>query len=132
MFGDDYIIGQNEFKIDDKGRMLVPKYTYGEAGEKLLIKEAEFDNEYALRLLSYKKNLEIINSLIEKRKQCKSKFEYNKYTLLIDELFYSFKAIVKIEKNHRIAIGKHFNDWDQDDTFIAFGAGDSLLIRKKY
>lgn len=60
MFGDNQILGQKLVSVDLKGRIILPKFTYADVGDKL---EIVIDNNNILRLYNLKMLIERINRL---------------------------------------------------------------------
>lgn len=86
MFGDRPIFGNAEYKIDSKGRLYIPKFSYVEPDDELIIQKVE-DNYYV-----------IINwSKIKKEIEQLEK-ENNKIELIT----HSIVSLVKVDKMGRI------------------------------
>ena len=120
MFGEQSIYGQSNVRIDDKNRIILPKYTYAEAGDKLLvINDGEYlsihsEQEFEEKLRQ--KELELEKSSL-KQKNAK------KRELLI--LYSSVLKRVTCDKQGRITLG---NITDSNEL-KCIGAREYLILK---
>ena len=135
MFGEQLIIGHSESKLDQKGRLFIPKYTKVNTGEELILLQDSIYHYSSLRVYSLNNTyLKIINKYEELRNNASNEEEYIRLSLKIDELYQSLEGYFKVDSQKRILINKYLLErlnWNTTDTFNLDGAGNSLLIRKK-
>ncbi len=112
MFGEKSIYGQSIVHIDDKNRIILPKYTYAEPGDKLLvINEGEY--------LAIHSEQEIEEKLKQKEKELDKK-----------ELFMLYSSILKkveCDKQGRITLG----DITDSNELECIGAREYLILKPK-
>lgn len=126
MFAEECLMGQCELKADKKGRIIIPKWTNREVGEKLVIVKDDDFNVYRL----YKED--IINQTFkdykikkEKANSQKSKKEIKKEEL---EFCKSIITTAILDRQGRFLIG---TEEVIDKTLNAIGAGDHLILELK-
>jgi len=75
MFGEKYILGRKQIKLDKAGRIILPTFTYAEPGEDVVFmisNNMEYINLFSRNDISKK-----LNTLIEKQTEASSFNEYN-------------------------------------------------------
>ena len=110
MFGDRPIFGNAEYKIDSKGRLYIPKFSYVEPDDELIIQKGE-DNYYV-----------IINWSKIKKEIEQFKKENNKIELIT----HSIVSLVKVDKMGRIIFNP--NGFAIDRKVFIHGNYDSILV----
>ena len=120
MFGEESIYGQSIIHLDDKKRIILPKYTYAEAGDKLLvINDGEYlsihsEQEFEEKLRQKELELEKSNLKLKNAK---------KRELLI--LYSSILKRVTCDKQGRITLG---NITDSSEL-KCIGAREYLILK---
>lgn len=66
MFAESHILGQSSIKISEKGRIVLPAFTYAEENDKVLICLSEDRNYF--RIFSKNNITNLLNEMIEKQK----------------------------------------------------------------
>lgn len=122
MFGEKSIYGQSSIHLDDRKRIILPKYTYAEAGDSLLIiNEGEYlaiysESEFEQKLKQKEKELEQSSSRTKKAK---------KIELLI--LYSSILKRVTCDKQGRITLGNII----ESNEIECIGAREYLILNQK-
>lgn len=112
MFGSIPIFGNSTNKIDNKGRIFVPKFTDAEKGDQLVIQKSDVGNYYIIC------NCTKIHQEIERLKDDKTAIEL---------LTSSIVDLVKVDSQRRI----NFRQWENfaiDGKIFIHGNYDSLQV----
>jgi len=130
---DNLIIGYSKTKIDNKGRINLPKYFNPEPNKEVIIKKEVLAQEFGLRIYHFDEYYQIIEKLLILKDNTKELEENIKITLKIQEICKELEQKIKIDAKKRILIPKlildEINFLSQDEILFR-GEGDSLLIRK--
>ena len=119
MFGDQSIYGQSTIHLDDKKRIILPKYTFAEEGDSLLVlNEGEYltihsEKEFEEKLKQKELELEEASSKTKKSK---------KRELLI--LYSSILKKVTCDKQGRITLGNIIDS----NEIKCIGAREYLIL----
>lgn len=135
MFGDELIIGSNKVKISDNGRIFLPPYTNATDKDKIVLKKVLVDNQYALKIYSFSKFVEIINRYKKLRDNATSLQEVERLTSIIERLCIQLNLYLTVDNQRRIFIPKTTRTslgWNAGDQVELQGLGESLLVRKIY
>ena len=123
MFGEKGIYGQSIIRVDDANRMILPKYTFAEPGDNLLIlNEEEFlsihsENEIEEKIKRLELELEEASSRNRKAKK--------------KELYILYSSILKkvtCDKQGRITLG----DTTNSKEIKCIGAKDYLILEPQH
>lgn len=125
MFGEESLLGQNELKIDTKGRIFIPIETKREVGERLVLLYDEDLNIY--KIYSYKKLEEKLKELNKMILNAKNKTDEIYYKKKLYEISKSILKCSKVDSQGRIIIGKIF---DEQNKVLSIGCEDHLVIEK--
>lgn len=125
MFGEDIILGYKEASVDNKGRIILPKFTGAETGEKIAIVDNGPRSLKLYAVLSMKKTIDALN------KNC-SPDEFEKLQTLNDRLqllYYSYLATSNVDSQRRINIPDQIiRSHGFTDSVIMQGCGTNLTI----
>lgn len=119
MFGDESIYGQSTIHIDDKKRIILPKYTGAEKGDKLVIVRKKG------RL--YVEREDILDSKIKELERLCSHSTNPEETKEEIELFKMYSSIIKkvtCDSQGRITLG----DIIDSNEIKCIGARESLIL----
>ncbi len=134
MFGEKLIIGTAQGKIDGKGRIILPNFTYASPNDELILQVLDTEKETFLKLSLCKNYLELIKKFQELKEKATSIEEFEKYSREIEIICLKIACCVKIDDRRRFnipnSIMKENNLLPGDDIFIK-GAGTSTFILKK-
>ena len=123
MFGKESIYGQLSVTLDEKNRIILPKFTYVEPKETLLV----VDKEQYLSICREEKIDKIIKDL--ERKYVFSSFESKKeIDIQLLKIYRSILKKVQSDNQHRISLG---GIDIQDKKILCIGAKDSLILDTK-
>jgi len=134
MFGEQDIIGHSIGKMDIKNRIIIPSYTKAEHRDKIVLQRITFQGEQALKLFAYDKFLEIIRRYRELQNTAPDIQEYEKYSKKIEEMYLNLDYYKELDKQKKLLIPSlliNELNWEDVDTVLLNGLGDSLLVRKK-
>ena len=122
MFGEQSIYGQSIIHLDDKKRIILPKYTFAEAGDSLLvINEGEY-----ITIHSEKEFEEKLKQKEEELEKCSSKLKNAKKR----ELFIMYSSILKrvtCDKQGRITLGNII----ENNEIECIGAREYLILKSQ-
>lgn len=113
MFGDRPIFGNAEYKIDSKGRLYMPKFSYVEPDDELIIQKGE-DNYYVI--INWSKIKKEIEQLEKENKKDK-----------IELITHSIVSLVKVDKMGRIIFNPE-EEFSIDRKVFMHGNYDSIQI----
>lgn len=113
MFGDRPIFGNAEYKIDSKGRLYIPKFSYVEPDDELIIQKGE-DNYYVI--INWSKIKKEIEQLEKENKKDK-----------IELITHSIVSLVKVDKMGRIIFNPE-EEFSIDRKVFMHGNYDSIQI----
>lgn len=125
MFGENPMFGQNEIKVDPKGRIFIPTSTKREPGEELVLIHNENLGVYEIySVLKLKERFEEINKLILESTTKKEKLFYER---MLCEISKSILRSEKVDSQGRFLTGKTFEGCEK---VLSTGAYDHLIIDK--
>lgn len=75
MFGENYILGKKSIKMDDKGRIILPSFTYAEPKEDIVFMIS--DNMEYINLFSKNDIVNKLDILVSKQAKVQSSNEFN-------------------------------------------------------
>lgn len=117
MFGDKAILGNRETKLDERGRMIIPKFTGVEENDQLVIQKSYIGNFYMIV------NLTDIKNKVKRFEDLNKEF-------LKERLLSSVVGVVKVDKQNRIFF-KDFKNFAIDRKRFFHGSLDSLQVFKR-
>ena len=117
MFGDKAILSNRETKLDERGRMIIPKFTGVEENDQLVIQKSYIGNFYMIV------NLTDIKNKVKR-------FEDLNQEFLKERLLSSVVGVVKVDKQNRIFF-KDFKNFAIDRKLFFHGSLDSLQVFKR-
>lgn len=125
MFGEDVILGLKEASVDCKGRIVLPKFTGVEVGEKIAIIDNGARSLKLYSVLYMKKVVEALN------KNC-SPDELERLQSLNDRLqllYYSYLATSNVDSQRRVNIPDQIiRSHGLTDSVIMQGCGTNLTL----
>ena len=134
MFGEKFIIGKSDGKIDNKNRISIPSFTYVEVNDGLIIQIIDDNDELSLKIEIFNKYASILEKLKKLRDNASSLAEFQRYDKEIEVICQKLDYLVTVDKQKRILIPisvmKALN-WNSSDYIQCTGLGESLLVRKK-
>lgn len=130
MFGDNFIIGERDVKIDNTRRLIIPSFSGIEKNEELVIQH--FDG-YA-KLYSFRAYEQILNRYLELRNNANSLEDFEKYSAIIESICEKIDAILTTDAQKRITFPVNLMEtlnFQIGDNIHFKGLGTSLSLRKK-
>ena len=124
MFGEQSIYGQTMVHIDDKNRMFLPKITYVEKDDNLLIlNKGDYIGIYSVE--TFEETLKRLEkSFFGNDLQMKRELD-----LEILKLYSSILRKVKVDSQNRINFG---NVELEDSEILCIGAKDHIMLKTKF
>ena len=118
MFSEKILIGYSSTNIDEKNRLILPKFTCAEAGDRLIVipEDDKIAIYFTSKLAEYVKKLDRITNLSEKK------------DLLIKFKTYCEKAIVEVVVDNSKTISLSSNIIFNNKNVIIQGSGDRLVL----
>lgn len=125
MFADETLLGQCDAKTDNKGRIIIPKWTKREAGEVLICLKDKSLNLYRI----YNENSidYIIEEIKKFKEKCKNIEDLEQIKKIELEFYKSIIIKAKVDKQGRFLIGEEL----QEKTLKLIGAGNNLILELK-
>lgn len=125
MFGEKPLYGTVELKVDNHGRVYLPKYTQKEVNDELvLIYDEEIMKYEIYGIDKFNKIMEILGKYAIKS-TIKSERLY--YKRRICEISKSILKKLKVDNHGRISLGENYVN---EDKVLCIGAYDHLIIEK--
>lgn len=134
MFGENLILGESFGKIDDKNRIFIPSFTGVEPKEQLLLQTINYNNDLAIKLLSTKEYLYIIERFKKLRENATNIEDFERYTNEIEKICQNLEYLVNVDNQKRIQLPHSIMtklEWKNKSEVHYKGLGETLLIRKK-
>jgi len=124
MFGENIILGQAEASLDGKNRIILPKFTGAEEGDKLVIvDEIDFLSIYSEEVFT--KQIELLEAELN---QSQNITELRRNNLRLLRYYRRILKRVTCDKYHKINLGLVKNN---KNKIICIGAKDHLIIQAK-
>lgn len=132
MFGEETIYGQATMSLDDKNRIILPKFTHREVGDKLVIVKNDESNSYDVyREDKYSEKLKAqIDYLEDKLNKTIDQKKREELQVLLNDLYSHVLASVKCTYQGRIVITSILEKGEKLDQVEVIGAYDHLMIKK--
>lgn len=134
MFGENLILGKSFGKIDDKNRIFIPSFTGVEPKEQLLLQTINYNTDLAIKLLSTKEYLYIIERFKKLRENATNIEDFERYTNEIEKICQNLEYLVNVDNQKRIQLPHSIMtklEWENKSEVQYKGLGETLLIRKK-
>lgn len=130
MFGEEKIFGKSEISIDEKNRIKLPKFTYAESGDRIIIQKE--DDE--LKISNELRIVKIIEEIEESLKYVKNSSEAKILKEEMDKLYISILSTKTCDQQNRIILPNDIFDTSETNKIIAVGYGDyvKLYTLKRY
>lgn len=124
MFGEELMVGKFIRTVDAKGRVVIPKQSRVENGERLaLIKEDE-PGIYTIHLADkYDVKMKMLNDKLNNAKSLKEAKEIKE---IICEFAMSYVASDSVDDANRMHMGDEFKEYKKVEFY---GAGDHLIVK---
>lgn len=130
MFGEEKIFGKSEISIDEKNRIKLPKFTYAESGDRIIIQQ----EDDALKISNELKITKIIEEIEEALKYVENISEAKALKKEIDKLCISIISKKICDQQNRIILPNGIFDTSETNRIMSVGYGDyiKLYTLKKY
>ena len=130
MFGEEKIFGKSEISIDEKNRIKLPKFTYAEAGDRIIIQQ----EDDALKISNELKITKIIEEIEEALKHVENISEAKTLKEKIDKLCISIISKKICDQQNRIILPNGIFDTSETNRIMSVGYGDyiKLYTLKRY
>lgn len=130
MFGEEKIFGKSEISIDEKNRIKLPKFTYAEAGDRIIIQQ----EDDALKISNELKITKIIEEIEEALKHVENISEAKTLKEKMDKLCISIISKKICDQQNRIILPNGIFDTSETNRIMSVGYGDyiKLYTLKRY
>ena len=130
MFGEEKIFGKSEISIDEKNRIKLPKFTYAESGDRIIIQQE--DDE--LKISNELKITKIIEEIEEALKNVENISEAKTLKEKMDKLCISIISKKICDQQNRIILPNGIFDTSETNRIMSVGYGDyiKLYTLKRY
>lgn len=130
MFGEEKMFGKSEISIDEKNRIKLPKFTYAESGDRIIIQQ----EDDTLKISNESKITKIIEEIEETLKHVENISEAKTLKEKIDKLCISIISKKICDQQNRIILPNGIFDTSETNRIMSVGYGDyiKLYTLKKY
>ena len=130
MFGEEKIFGKSEISIDEENRIKLPKFTYAEAGDRIIIQQ----EDDALKISNELKITKIIEEIEEALKHVENISEAKTLKEKMDKLCISIISKKICDQQNRIILPNGIFDTSETNRIMSVGYGDyiKLYTLKRY
>ena len=130
MFGEEKMFGKSEISIDEKNRIKLPKFTYAESGDRIIIQQ----EDDALKISNELKITKIIEEIEEALKYVENISEAKTLKEEIDKLCISIISKKICDQQNRIILPNGIFDTSETNRIMSVGYGDyiKLYTLKRY
>lgn len=130
MFGEKKMFGKSEISIDEKNRIKLPKFTYAESGDRIIIQQ----EDDTLKISNESKITKIIEEIEETLKHVENISEAKTLKEKIDKLCISIISKKICDQQNRIILPNGIFDTSETNRIMSVGYGDyiKLYTLKKY
>lgn len=126
MFGQDMIFGQKNIKIDEKGRIILPNFTYVESKDVVLLGIS--DNDGNFKMFSKNEVVKAINNMIEEQKTVNDLKRFKFLTEQINSFQSSFLTECVVDNQKRITIPVEIREeLNLEDSLYICGGTDYYI-----
>lgn len=126
MFGEDLILGYKKCKVDDKHRLFLPKFSFSEKGDSIVISEDENGIILLNNIIALKQKIANIEKSINSSENMKS---LELLYLKLERIYASCLATSKVDSQRRLLIPEGVYDKHTiEDSVILQGCGDHLKV----
>ncbi len=130
MFGEEKMFGKSEISIDEKNRIKLPKFTYAESGDRIIIQQ----EDDALKISNELKITKIIEEIEEALKHVENISEAKTLKEKMDKLCISIISKKICDQQNRIILPNGIFDTSETNRIMSVGYGDyiKLYTLKRY
>ena len=130
MFGEEKMFGKSEISIDEKNRIKLPKFTYAESGDRIIIQQ----EDDTLKISNESKITKIIEEIEETLKHVENISEAKTLKEKIDKLCISIISKKICDQQNRIILPNGIFDTSETNRIMSVGYGDYIKLYnlKKY
>jgi len=130
MFGEEKIFGKSEISIDEKNRIKLPKFTYAESGDRIIIQQ----EDDALKISNELKITKIIEEIEEALKHVENISEAKTLKEKMDKLCISIISKKICDQQNRVILPNGIFDTSETNRIMSVGYGDyiKLYTLKRY
>lgn len=118
MFGEDLILGYKKCKVDEKHRIFLPKFSFSEKGDFVVISEGDNGVLLLNSIVALKQRIANIEKSINSNEQMKS---LELLYLKLERLYASCLATSKVDSQKRLLI--------PDDVYDKHSIGSSVILQ---
>ena len=124
------MFGKSEISIDEKNRIKLPKFTYAESGDRIIIQQ----EDDTLKISNESKITKIIEEIEETLKHVENISEAKTLKEKIDKLCISIISKKICDQQNRIVLPNGIFDTSETNRIMSVGYGDyiKLYTLKKY
>ena len=126
MFGQDMMFGQKNIKIDEKGRIILPNFTYVESKDIVLLGIS--DNDGNFKMFSKNEVVKAINNMIEEQKTVNDLKRFKFLTEQINSFQSSILTECVVDNQKRITIPVEIREeLNLEDSLYICGGTDYCI-----
>ena len=124
MFGEEKMFGKSEISIDEKNRIKLPKFTYAESGDRIIIQQ----EDDTLKISNESKITKIIEEIEETLKHVENISEAKTLKEKIDKLCISIISKKICDQQNRIILPNGIFDTSETNRIMSVGYGDYIKL----
>ena len=126
MFGENIVLGNTECKVDTKGRIFLPKFSYSEKDDEIVFSVNDDNTILLNNLVCLKRRINELEKNISNENDERLIMSLNNK---LESIYFSCISVSKVDKQRRLIIPMSIRmEHDISDSVILQGCGDHLKM----
>lgn len=126
MFGENIVLGNTECKVDTKGRIFLPKFSYSEKDDEIVFSVNDDNTILLNNLVCLKRRINELEKNISNESDERLIMSLNNK---LESIYFSCISVSKVDKQRRLVIPTSIRtEHDISDSVILQGCGDHLKM----
>lgn len=126
MFGENIVLGNTECKVDTKGRIFLPKFSYSEKDDEIVFSVNDDNTILLNNLVCLKRRINELEKNISNESDERLIMSLNNK---LESIYFSCISVSKVDKQRRLIIPTSIRmEHDISDSVILQGCGDHLKM----
>lgn len=126
MFGENIVLGNTECKVDIKGRIFLPKFSYSEKDDEIVFSVNDDNTILLNNLVCLKRRINELEKNISNESDERLIMSLNNK---LESIYFSCISVSKVDKQRRLIIPMSIRmEHDISDSVILQGCGDHLKM----
>ncbi len=126
MFGENIVLGNTECKVDTKGRIFLPKFSYSEKDDEIVFSVNDDNTILLNNLVCLKRRINELEKNISNESDERLIMSLNNK---LESIYFSCISVSKVDRQRRLIIPTSIRtEHDISDSVILQGCGDHLKM----